>query len=1559
MPNKQNPSDMSGDILSQMLGGNSQQRRLLESIDAKLGQMIQDGRNMSQANAVNSYGRSSSYSYRNPKYSSFSRMSADSEDTFDVSKIEEGVISELTQSILRSRGLRGMFDSIIQSIAGPVKNSVTNATLDLLDGIEHQMKVASGKAGFSKKFQGFLSKLADDLGVETKDIKKAIGRELGKKLLGGSDDLKAVTDFWKTFSTKSIDAIKQTYDNATAMDTVELAQAQKALESAKSRLESAKKQFADATNDGNNSEVKSDSSEATESSKRQKSQNESREVNVQESSIKAQVCNITAQHIDINIDGVNLAELLKGNKVEAIQRLSRTNSEKTKPTEQLENLQSNQSSQDVQSMLEISERDLELQVKPKQKSEPTMPDAPYSDSGRNIPTKNPEERGIQSILSEMYKENEELSKVISKLTRGYEMMSPIYTSQSGYDESSPYASFSGTNSDIQYSYQGGLGSINDVSQVVVPTLSNLSGGDTLSMPSLNVSEASALRNTYSQSATSAVASRYGEMIASGDTSGAEKLKLKTLNPLENDVNSADIEVANAKATKAFTGLESVFDLIKKKAEPLIRSNKFTSTAYDGAKRSVKSETSNIFSIFNKASQDGKKKYQEELDKLDDGTLTPDKMSGLNGIISSLTGGAKGATEAGAAMSGMLSGVSGVVSKLGVQGLLAAGAFKLVTGMLKNGFAPAIEGAKKLIDTSSAALNRYHLSQKKNIEYAQKRLLEDINTLVSTPFDILRKGAEEWYSAWDNNIRTINATQGYTKSDLQDLMASFADRLRTEGLTSVVSATDITNNLTKVLQSGLSGSIAEEFAYIATKLNAAVPTQDFFGYADTYASIAANAVRTGMSQTQAIEYANQQLTAFANNVLYASREVAGGFTTGLKNAESLFKQSVQIAQTGKTYNASEISGVLTAVSAITGAIAPDLANAMTDAIYKAAVGGNNSEIVALRSLAGVNASNTEFLRELTSNPKAVFSELFSELAERQTMSADAFMEVAEGLSSIFGISAESFARVDFAYLAQAINSMDTSSKALIDNMNLLKSGETTTNAESMKMQQINKMILDDGLSYVLDNEAARAIQQHMWDEQLARELQETEYGVNLHGAALELLEGIRHAVDTITTILNPFKLLGKIGALFTSSKEDDALKEDIGKILDLGKVGAGNAQSRYNMTSYRENLKVVDDLTTMFGATSSFKSMNKVTNALDHSSGWIPGATLEWGEGGYSGSTPIKLNTAPSSKFAWRSVGKSQALAAFNSSQANYDLQGIEGIRKIQNDNEIIQDATNASTQNLQRMLNSMEGFVSRNPSASYEDWLKTSRSFGIADFSAVAKESGLTNDQISNQYALLQAQQDMVQKKERQAKEDQYWESTEKSLSSVSSSVSNEGEGGILGKVAVATNALTSISESYMNVSMKVDSIEIKMDAIKSSIDALGTSSISQDVMSEILNGVIHIKEFTSNIYGASHGLDDNRAKPTGFDLSIAGWLQFIYNKLADSIDPTVISIGENTESIKERIGQPGGYQGSRSDNLEIVQKLDTIANILNAKLGNSGYEIVNGQIMSSFRSMATAGTGY
>ena len=89
-----------------------------------------------------------------------------------------------------------------------------------------------------------------------------------------------------------------------------------------------------------------------------------------------------------------------------------------------------------------------------------------------------------------------------------------------------------------------------------------------------------------------------------------------------------------------------------------------------------------------------------------------------------------------------------------------------------------------------------------------------------------------------------------------------------------------------------------------------------------------------------------------------------------------------------------------------------------------------------------------------------------------------MEVAEGLSSIFGVSLEALARIDFNYLAQSISQMSVGTAALEENMELLASGQTTLTAEQLKNAQINKYMIDEGLSYVLDNEAARAIQQHM-------------------------------------------------------------------------------------------------------------------------------------------------------------------------------------------------------------------------------------------------------------------------------------------------------------------------------------------------------------------------------------------------------------------------------------------------------------------------------------------------
>lgn len=744
----------------------------------------------------------------------------------------------------------------------------------------------------------------------------------------------------------------------------------------------------------------------------------------------------------------------------------------------------------------------------------------------------------------------------------------------------------------------------------------------------------------------------------------------------------------------------------------------------------------------------------------------------------------GIGEAGAGVSAALSGLTAAIAPLASAILPVVIGF-IALKAISNALAPAMKGFKTAIEGAKKAANRYNESQKKNLDEAQKRLEADVETMVRTPFAILEDAAKKWYDTWDENLRKINGTQGYNKEELQSLMGAFADRLREENLTSAVSAADITDNLAKVLDSGLSGVVAEEFAYLATKLNAAVPTQDFFGYADTYASIAANSIRMGKSQEQAIADANSQLEAFASNVLYASREVAGGFTTGLKDAESLFKQSVQIAQAGKTNNATEISAVMTAVSAITGAIAPDLATSMTDAIYKAATGGNSSEIVALRSLAGINASNTEFIKQLASNPKEIFADLFAELAKRQSMSESAYMEVAEGLSNIFGISMDAFARVDFAYLAQAISEMNSSNSSLDKNIALLASGETTTTAEQLKMQQINKTILDEGLAYVLDNEAAREIQKHMWDEQIARELMEATYGVELQGAALEFLEGIRQTVDNILGFLNPFKLLGKLANLGASIAEASALKADVAGLLEAGKVGNGKAESKYQLTTRNRDLNLTDSIVNMLGGTSLYdgvSGLRKAYNAIANP--FTYGGRLIDDIGSYisAGINTVGFNKfTGESSYNWNTIGKSIAKQIAATPQkipsgTSIASASASQLSMFNNSTESnTEKAQNQANDKVKTALDSMSDFVQNDTehTMTYEDWKEHAANkyfkgdifkSSIKKFDEALEGAGMSEESVKGQFDMLQTQVAGKEKLEREKREEQFWENNTKLL---------------------------------------------------------------------------------------------------------------------------------------------------------------------------------------------------
>lgn len=717
--------------------------------------------------------------------------------------------------------------------------------------------------------------------------------------------------------------------------------------------------------------------------------------------------------------------------------------------------------------------------------------------------------------------------------------------------------------------------------------------------------------------------------------------------------------------------------------------------------------------------------------------------------------AEGAAAAGPALMGLASSLAAAAVPL-----IAMAAATAILDSAFEAFTPAIESAKEALSSMHRAANREQESRKKQTELAKKRLEDDYNTLVKAPFEILEQAAQKLYDAWDNSVRTISATQGYSKADVQDLMSSYAQRLRDEGLTKVVSGADIISNLTNVLNSGLSGQVAEEFAYLATKLNAAVPTQDFFQYADTYASVAANAIQQGKSQAEAIEYANAEMKTFASNVLYASRQLSGGFSSGLKDAQKLFDYSVEIANASKVGDPATISGVLTSISAIAGSVAPDLADGLVDAVVKAATGGNSSEIVALRSLAGTNASNTEFLKALAKDPKSVFTELFSNLAKMQTMSNDNFMEVAEGLSSVFGISMDAFARVDFNYLANAISQMNVNNSSLDENMQLLASGQTTSTAEQLRMAQINQYMLDEGLAYVLDNEVARAIQQHMWDEQLAREMQEASYGVELQGSALTLLQGITQTVENIKNFLNPFSFMKKLGNLIGSNKEGKALQADTRQLLELGKVGSGDAKSLYNLTTRNKDLKLVDNIVNLMGGQSAYASasqsrqntadlFNTLSNTIKVSGALSAMLSSNSPAESLINHAVMNSKSSPTSKYAWANMSKSLS-SALASSPVN--TTGLVSTVDTTKASERIKQQSNA---NMKRFLDSMGAAVESNQT--YDEWVATAKKYKITDLDDALENYGVTEAQLKGAFADKEAVAASQYEHDRDMIEDEFW----------------------------------------------------------------------------------------------------------------------------------------------------------------------------------------------------------
>lgn len=663
-------------------------------------------------------------------------------------------------------------------------------------------------------------------------------------------------------------------------------------------------------------------------------------------------------------------------------------------------------------------------------------------------------------------------------------------------------------------------------------------------------------------------------------------------------------------------------------------------------------------------------------------------------------------------------------ELAIAGAAIAGAVVIGKTVLGE-FDKAAKHMSQAADKMGEGWNRADEMRWQNVEAQEKRFQQDAETFVRAPFKILEDAANKVYEVWDSALQTINATQGYNKADLQDLMTAYAQRLRSEGLSSVVGTTDVTSMLQQIINSGLSGKVAEEFAYQATILNKAIPTEDFSQYASSYASLASQYMSLGHSQEEALEYANAQLKMFASNVLTASREVSGGFTSSLTNVSNLFSDVVKISETGKSTNTAALSSALSTVQAVAGAVSPDVGNNLVAQIVNAAVGGNDNSLTALRSLAGTGASNTSFLQALVKNPSKVLTQMFTNLNSMLSNATDNYMEVAYSLSDTFGVSVDALTRVDWDKLVNALENSSSSSDALNQNMQLLASGETTTSAESQRLAQINEYMIDQGLSYVLDNESARVIQQHMWDQEIAEQLQEATYAVDFAGGALEFMTSIVGVVQNIWDFLTGQKLVN----LLSTAVQSDDLKGDIAKLIEAGKVGNGNAQAYHDLTTYDvSSLSNVPNILDIWGKKSNYYDgllgVNSYLNkdAFDKAGMLVNGVTNSL----YQASDALQsvATASPSSMYTWSSAPKS-VLTTFSSYTAPAQLAGISS-KSASSD-----IASNTATA-FNNWLSSMTDFVSQNKS--YDEWYASAKDYGFSDVSSAAQQAGYSDTDLKLAY---------------------------------------------------------------------------------------------------------------------------------------------------------------------------------------------------------------------------------
>ena len=126
------------------------------------------------------------------------------------------------------------------------------------------------------------------------------------------------------------------------------------------------------------------------------------------------------------------------------------------------------------------------------------------------------------------------------------------------------------------------------------------------------------------------------------------------------------------------------------------------------------------------------------------------------------------------------------------------------------------------------------------------------------------------------------------------------------------------------------------------------------------------------------------------------------------------------------------------------------------------------------------------------------------------------------------------------------------------------------------------------------------------------------------------------------------------------------------------------------------------------------------------------------------------------------------------------------------------EAQTKSLQNMQAMLDSMQGFVEADATASYSDWIATAKDYGIADFEKSLTDVGLTAESVRGQFDMLQTQVAVLDKQKRDETEEDFWVDSIDMMTKIDSNVTDANS---------TLGSIFSTLEKSLDVTSKIHSV--------------------------------------------------------------------------------------------------------------------------------------------------------